>query len=48
MCAIQADVKISGIDYTTIKEVVEGGMEANHRILDVMDNCLDRQVESKP
>ena len=48
MCAIQADVKISGIDYNTIKQAVEGGMEANHKILDIMDKCLDRPVESKP
>ena len=48
VCAIQADVKISGIDYNYIKQAVEGGMEVNHRILDIMDKCLDRQVESKP
>ena len=48
VCAIQADVKISGIDYNYIKQAVEGGMEVNHRILDIMDKCLDRPVESKP
>jgi polyribonucleotide nucleotidyltransferase len=47
VCAIQADVKISGIDYNTIKKAMEGGMEANHKILDIMDKCLDRPVESK-
>ena len=47
VCAIQADVKISGIDYNTIKQAMEGGMEANHKILDIMDKCLDRPVESK-
>ena len=47
VCAIQADVKIGGIDYNTIKQAVEGGMEANHRILDIMGQCLDRPVETK-
>ena len=41
VCAIQADVKISGIDYNYIKQAVEGGMEVNHRIMDIMDKCLD-------
>ena len=41
--------RISGIDYnTTIKQAVEGGMEAKHKILDIIDICLDRPVESKP
>ena len=37
------------IDYnTTIKQAVEVGMEAKHKILDIIDICLDLPVESKP
>ena len=39
VCAIQADVKISRIDFDTIRQVVEGGLEANHKILNIMGEC---------
>ena len=42
VCAIQADVKISRIDFDTIRQVVEGGLEANHKILNIMGECLAR------
>ena len=48
VCAIQADVKISGIDYDTIKKAVDGGIEANHAILDIMGECITSPVQSKP
>ena len=47
MCAIQADVKIQGIDYQVIKESVEAGMEANSQILDIMDRCISSPRTSK-
>jgi len=47
VCAVQADVKISGIDYNTIKQAVDGGIEANHKILDIMGKCLDSPVSTK-
>ena len=48
VCAVQADVKISGIDYDTIMQAVEGGVEANHAILDIMGKCITSPVKSKP
>ena len=42
VCAIQADVKISRIDFDTIRQAVEGGLEANHKILNIMGECLAR------
>merc|ERR1712004_604241 len=47
VCAIQADVKVPGISSTVIEEAVRGGMEANHRIMDIMENTLSRPVLSK-
>ena len=44
---MQADVKISGIDYQVIKESVEAGMEANSHILDIMDRCISSPRSSK-
>ena len=47
VCAVQADVKISGIDYQVIKDSVEAGMEANSHILDIMDRCISSPRSSK-
>ena len=47
VCAIQADVKNSGIDYSTIKQAVEEGVNANHNILDIMEGCIAIPVASK-
>ena len=47
VCAVQADVKIAGIDYQVIKESVEAGMEANSHILDIMDRCISTPRTSK-
>ena len=47
VCAVQADVKISGIDYQVIKDSVEAGMEANTQILDIMDRCISSPRSSK-
>jgi len=47
VCAIQADVKVPGISSAVIEEAVRGGMEANHRIMDIMENTLSRPVLSK-
>ena len=47
VCAVQADVKIAGIDYQVIKESVEAGMEANSHILDIMDRCISSPRSSK-
>ena len=47
VCAVQADVKIAGIDYQVIKESVEAGMEANSHILDIMDRCIASPRSSK-
>ena len=44
---MQADVKISGIDYQVIKDSVEAGMEANSQILDIMDRCISSPRTSK-
>jgi len=38
--ALQADVKIPGISLDIIKEAVEKGVEANNRILDIMEESL--------
>ena len=47
VCAVQADVKIEGIDYQIIKESIEAGMEANNHILDIMDSCISSPRTSK-
>ena len=47
VCAIQSDVKVPGISSAVIEEAVRGGMEANHRIMDIMENTLSRPVLSK-
>ena len=47
VCAVQADVKISGIDYQVIKDSLEAGMEANSQILDIMDRCISTPRTSK-
>ena len=40
VCALQADVKLPGISLDVIKEAVEGGIQANHKILDIMSACI--------
>merc|ERR1719239_1204839 len=47
VCAIQSDVKVPGISSAVIEEAVRGGMEANHKIMDIMENTLSRPVLSK-
>ena len=47
VCAIQADVKIEGIDFEVIRESVEAAMEANTHILDIMDSCISTPRSSK-
>ena len=47
VCAIQADVKINGIDFSIIQKAVEHGIEANNRILDIMEDCLNEPVKEK-
>ena len=47
VCAIQSDVKVPGISSAVIEEAVMGGMEANHKIMDIMENTLARPVLSK-
>ncbi len=47
VCALQADVKLPGISLAVIQEAVEGGMEANHQILDIMAACISAPREAK-
>jgi len=47
VCALQSDVKIRGISLKVIEEAVEGGVEANHKILDIMAACIHTPREHK-
>ncbi|XP_023328029.1 polyribonucleotide nucleotidyltransferase 2, mitochondrial [Eurytemora carolleeae] len=47
VCALQADVKLPGISLDVIKEAVEGGIQANHKILDIMSACIQEPREYK-
>jgi len=47
VCALQADVKLPGIHLKIIEDAIEGGMEANHKILDIMSSCINIPRESK-
>jgi len=41
ICAIQMDIKISGINEAILKEALEKARNARMKILDVMDKCID-------
>ncbi len=41
ICAIQMDIKISGINEAILKEALEKARNARMKILDVMDECID-------
>jgi len=47
VCALQADVKLPGISLDVITEAIEGGIEANNKILDIMSSCINSPRESK-
>merc|ERR1719309_342061 len=47
VCALQADVKVPGISLDVIKEAVNGGIEANKIILDVMSSCINTSRKHK-
>jgi len=47
VCALQADVKLPGISIKVIEEAIEGGVEANHKILDIMSKSIKTPREYK-